>query len=144
MAPGALAATEETFGPTLAVIKVADTEEAVAHINAGRYGLGSAVFSRDRGEAIARRLRVGMTSINHALVFSMNPAVPFGGRGDSGYGRKQGEEGLREFAYAHSFTAKTGPARFSASTFGRPAGAMAGALAGVRNRILAESGERTD
>lgn len=125
VAPDALAATEETFGPTLAVIKVADADEAVAHINAGRYGLGSAVFSRDRGEAIARRLRVGMTSINDALVFSMNPAVPFGGRGDSGYGRKQGEEGLREFAYAHSFTAKTGPARFSASTFGRPQGAMA-------------------
>ncbi|MEU4488536.1 aldehyde dehydrogenase family protein [Streptomyces purpurascens] len=144
VAPDALAATEETFGPTLAVIEVADADEAVAHINAGRYGLGSAVFSRDHGEAIARRLRVGMTSINDALVFSMNPAVPFGGRGDSGYGRKQGEEGLREFAYAHSFTAKTGPARFSASTFGRPQGAMAGALAGVRNRILAESGETSD
>jgi succinate-semialdehyde dehydrogenase / glutarate-semialdehyde dehydrogenase len=142
--PDALAATEETFGPTLAVVKVTDTEEAIAHINAGRYGLGSAVFSRDRGEAIARRLRVGMTSINDALVFSMNPAVPFGGRGDSGYGRKQGEEGLREFAYPHSFTAKTGPARFSASTFGRPQGAMAGALAGARNRILAESGEKSD
>ena len=144
VSPDALAVTEETFGPTLAVVKVTDTEEAIAHINGGRYGLGSAVFSRDRGEAIARRLRVGMTSINDALVFSMNPAVPFGGRGDSGYGRKQGEEGLREFAYAHSFTAKTGPAQFSASTFGRPQGAIAGALAGVRNRILAESGEKSD
>lgn len=143
-APDALAATEETFGPTPAVIKVADADEAVAHINAGRYGLGSAVCSRDCGEAIARRLRVRMTSINDALVFSMNPAVPFGGRGDSGYGRKQGEERLREFAYAHSFTAKTGPARFSASTFGRPAGAVAGALAGARDRILAESDEKSD
>ncbi|MFI1034520.1 aldehyde dehydrogenase family protein [Streptomyces sp. NPDC020951] len=140
VSPDALAATEETFGPTLAVIKVADTDEAIARINSGRYGLGSAVFSRDRGEAIARRLRVGMTSINDALVFSINPAVPFGGRGDSGYGRKQGEEGLREFAYPHSFTAKTGPAQFSATTFGRPAGAMAGALAGVRDRILAAGG----
>ncbi|MEV0219820.1 aldehyde dehydrogenase family protein [Streptomyces sp. NPDC050704] len=144
VSPDALAVTEETFGPTLAVVKVTDTEEAVAHINSGRYGLGSAVFSRGRGEDIARRLRVGMTSINDALVFSINPAVPFGGRGDSGYGRKQGEEGLREFAYPHSFTAKTGPAQFSATTFGRPAGAMAGALAGVRNGILAESGEQTD
>jgi hypothetical protein len=66
-----------------------------------------------------------LTSINDALVFSINPAVPFGGRGDSGYGRKQGEEGLREFAYPHSFTVKTGPAQFSATTFGRPRGAMA-------------------
>ncbi|MBE8473855.1 aldehyde dehydrogenase family protein [Streptomyces justiciae] len=136
-----LAVTDETFGPTLAVVKVADTDEAVAHINAGRYGLGSAVFSRERGEAIARRLRVGMTSINDVLVFSMNPAVPFGGRSDSGYGRKQGEEGLREFAYPHSFTAKTGPAQFPVTTFGRPAGALAGALAAVRDRILAEDGQ---
>ncbi|MER7690370.1 aldehyde dehydrogenase family protein [Streptomyces sp. NPDC097610] len=141
--PDSLAANEETFGPTLAVIKIADTDEAIAYINAGRYGLGSAVFSRNRGEDIARRLRVGMTSINDALVFSMNPAVPFGGRGDSGYGRKQGEEGLREFAYPHSFTAKTGPAQFSASTFGRPAGAMAGALARVRNGFLAEDNKET-
>lgn len=132
----ALAATEETFGPTLAVVKVADTEQAIALINAGPYGLGGAVFSRGRGEAIARRLRVGMTSINDALTFTMNPALPFGGRGDSGYGRKHGDEGLREFAYPHSFSAKTGPARFSASTFDRPAGAAAHALAAARDRLL--------
>ncbi|TDU05950.1 aldehyde dehydrogenase (NAD+) [Streptomyces sp. 846.5] len=143
VSPEALAATEETFGPTLAIIKIADTDEAIAHINAGRYGLGSAVFSRNRGEDIARRLHTGMTSINDALVFSMNPAVPFGGRSDSGYGRKQGEEGLREFAYPHSFTVKTGPAQFSASTFGRPPGALAGALAGIRNAILAEENKQT-
>jgi aldehyde dehydrogenase (NAD+) len=107
-------------------------------INDGPYGLGSAVFSLGNGEAIARRLRVGMTSINDALTFSMNSALPFGGRGDSGYGRKHGEEGLREFAYPHSFSAKTGPARISATTFDRPAGAMAHALAAARDRILTE------
>lgn len=135
--PDALAATEETFGPTLAVVRVADVDEAVAHVNAGPYGLGSAVFSRDHGQAIARRLRTGMTSINDALTFSMNPALPFGGRGDSGFGRKHGEEGLREFAYPHSFSARTGPARVPASTFGRPAGAMQAALAAARERFLA-------
>ena len=119
MSPDALAVTEGTFRPTLAVVKVGE-----------------------RGEAIARRLRVGMTSVNDVLVFSMNPAVPFGGRSDSGYGRKQGEEGLREFAYPHSFTAKTGPAHFPVTTFGRPAGALAGALAAVRDRILAEGEEK--
>jgi aldehyde dehydrogenase (NAD+) len=143
VAPDALAATEETFGPTLAVVKVAGTEEAIAAINASRYGLGSAVFSRDRGEVIARRLQVGMTSINDALVFTMNPALPFGGRGDSGYGRKHGEEGIREFAYPHSFSAKTGPARMSASTFDRPAGATAAALAAVRSRFLAQDDTKT-
>jgi aldehyde dehydrogenase (NAD+) len=140
--PDALAAREETFGPTLAVVKVADTEEAIARINASQYGLGSAVFSRHHGEDIASRLRVGMTSVNDALVFSMNPALPFGGRGDSGYGRKHGEEGLREFSYPHSFSAKTGPAQPSASTFDRPAGAMAGALAAVRDRLVAAGSQQ--
>ncbi|MGW4965624.1 aldehyde dehydrogenase family protein [Nonomuraea sp. NPDC004186] len=60
------------------------------------------------GEDIARRLLVGMTSINDALVFSMNPALPFGGRGDSGYGRKHGGE-LREFAYPHSSSGQDRP-----------------------------------
>ena len=134
----ALASTEETFGPTLAVVKVADAEEAIALINASPYGLGSAVFSANHGEAIAHRLRVGMTSINDALMFSQNVALPFGGRGHSGNGRKHGEEGLREFAYPHSFTEKTGPAQMETSSFDRPMGAMAAALAATRDRILAE------
>jgi aldehyde dehydrogenase (NAD+) len=79
-----------------------------------------------------------MTSINDALVTSLNPALPFGGRGDSGYGRKHGEEGLREFAWAHSFSAKTGPARIPVTTFNTPTGANAAALAAMRDRILAE------
>jgi succinate-semialdehyde dehydrogenase/glutarate-semialdehyde dehydrogenase len=138
VARDALAATEETFGPTLAIVKVADTEEAIALTNASRYGLSSAVFSRNNGEAIARRLRVGMTSINDALMTSQNSALPFGGRGDSGYGRKHGEEGLREFGYPHAMTEKTGPATFSTSTFDRPPGAMAAALAFACDHILAE------
>jgi succinate-semialdehyde dehydrogenase/glutarate-semialdehyde dehydrogenase len=138
VARDALASTEETFGPTLAVVRVADTEEAITLINSGPYGLGSSVFSRNHGEAIARRLRVGMTSINDALMFSQNVALPFGGRGDSGYGRKHGDDGLREFAYPHAFTEKMGPARMSTSSFDRPTGAMAAALAATRDRILAE------
>jgi len=134
----ALAATEETFGPTLAVVKVADTDEAIARTNASPYGLGSSVFSRHHGETIARRLQVGMTSINDALMVSQFAGLPFGGRGDSGHGRKHGDEGLREFAYPHAITDKTGPAPFPTSTFDRPAGAMAAALAATRDRIMAE------
>lgn len=136
--PDATVATEETFGPVLAIVKVADTDEAVARVNASPYGLGSAVFSRDHGEDIARRLRVGMTSVNDALAFSQIPALPFGGRGHSGYGRKHGEQGLLEFAYPHSITAKIGPAAAPTTTFDRPPGAVANALAAVRDRILAE------
>jgi acyl-CoA reductase-like NAD-dependent aldehyde dehydrogenase len=134
----ALAATEETFGPVLSIVRVRDTEEAIARINAGPYGLGSAVFSRERGEEIARRLRVGMTSVNDALAFSMVPGLPFGGRGDSGYGRKHGDEGLREFAYQHAITTRSGTAPATATTFDRPPGATASALAAIRDRLLAE------
>ncbi len=134
----ALVATDETFGPVLAIIRVADTDEAVARINDGPYGLGSAVFSTGHGEDIARRLRVGMTSVNDALAFSQISALPFGGRGDSGYGRKHGEQGLLEFAFPHSITAKNGDAATSTTTFDRPPSAMAHALAAVCNRILGE------
>ncbi|WP_051798785.1 aldehyde dehydrogenase family protein [Catenuloplanes japonicus] len=133
--PDALAAVEETFGPVLSIVRVRDADEAIDRINAGRYGLGSAVFSRDHGERIARRLRAGMTSVNDALAFSQIPGLPFGGRGDSGYGRKHGDEGLREFAYPHAISVRTGPAAAPTTAFGRPAGAMAAALAAAREHF---------
>ena len=60
------AVSEETFGPTLTVTRVADLDEAVRLANASRYALGSAVFSKNgkRALAVARALRSGMTSIN--------------------------------------------------------------------------------
>lgn len=132
----ALTATEETFGPTLAIVTVSDVDEAVDRINRGSYGLGSAVFSKSHGAEIASRLRVGMTSVNDALVVSMNPGMPFGGRGDSGHGRKHGEEGLREFAYPHSISVKKAPSAVSMTSFARPQGAVTAALNALRQRIL--------
>ena len=63
---------------------------------------------------------------------SMNPALPFGGCGFSGYGRKHGLEGSRVFAYAHAFSVKTSPARMSPSTFDTHPGALQEALAAVQ------------
>ena len=97
-----LASTDETFGPTFTVTKVRDMDEAVARANASRYALGSSVFAGARGESIARRLRAGMTSVNTMLSYAGIPALPFGGVGDSGFGRIHGEDGLREFTYAHA------------------------------------------
>ena len=94
------AITEETFGPTLTITKVPDMDEAIRRTNATRYGLGATVFSRRRGMELARRIRSGMTSVNSVIAFAGIPALPFGGVGDSGFGRIHGPDGLREFTYA--------------------------------------------
>lgn len=100
----ALAVQEETFGPTLTVSRVRDVDEAVTRANATRYGLAAAVYSKRRGEEIARRIRSGMASVNAVIAFAGVPALPFGGVGDSGFGRIHGADGLREFARAKAIT----------------------------------------
>ncbi|HVW44223.1 MAG TPA: aldehyde dehydrogenase family protein [Amycolatopsis sp.] len=92
------AVQEETFGPTVTIARVRDMDEAVRKANATRYGLGSTVFSQHDGPRIAEGLRVGMTSINAPFSFAGVASLPFGGVGDSGFGRIHGPEGLREFA----------------------------------------------
>ena len=83
------AVTKETFGPTITVRRVASLEEGIRLANASSYGLGSSVFARNRRRAwaAARELRSGMTAINSVLAFEMVPALPFGGVGESGFGR---------------------------------------------------------
>jgi acyl-CoA reductase-like NAD-dependent aldehyde dehydrogenase len=100
------AVSEETFGPTVTVTKVADLDEGVRLANGGRYGLGSAVYSRSRKRALeaARSLRTGMTAINAVIAFAGVPSLPFGGVGESGFGRIHGADGLREFARAKAIT----------------------------------------
>jgi succinate-semialdehyde dehydrogenase / glutarate-semialdehyde dehydrogenase len=88
---------EETFGPTLTVSKVRDADEAIERANASRYGLGASVFAKRRGVEIARKLRTGMAAVNGVVSFAGVAALPFGGVGDSGFGRIHGEDGLREF-----------------------------------------------
>jgi acyl-CoA reductase-like NAD-dependent aldehyde dehydrogenase len=115
------AVTEETFGPTVTVTSVVNLAEAVSFANAGRYGLGSAVFTKDRsaGMAAARSLRTGMTSVNSVLGFAIVPALPFGGVGESGFGRIHGADGLREFARAKSITRQRMRPLLNLTSFGR-------------------------
>jgi acyl-CoA reductase-like NAD-dependent aldehyde dehydrogenase len=96
------AIAEETFGPTVTIRPVSGVDEAVRLANASTFGLGSAVWSRKHGLEIARRLRVGATSVNSVLGFAAISALPFGGVGDSGIGRIHGAPGLLEFSRAHS------------------------------------------
>lgn len=89
---------EESFGPLLPVVSVADEEEAIARANALGYGLCASVWtrSRRRGERIARRLRAGGVSINDVLSHYGVPGLPMGGQGESGFGRRRGVEALDE------------------------------------------------
>jgi acyl-CoA reductase-like NAD-dependent aldehyde dehydrogenase len=115
------AVTEETFGPTVTVTSVVNLAEAVSFANAGRYGLGSAVFARDRSAAMtaARGLRSGMTSVNSVLGFAIVPALPFGGVGESGFGRIHGADGLREFSRPKAITRQRMRPLINLTSFGR-------------------------
>ena len=113
------AVREETFGPTLTITKVADAEEAVQKANAVPYGLGGAVFGKANAVRIARRLHAGMVAVNSTLAFVGMGSLPFGGVGDSGFGRIHGEDGLREFARAKAFTVRRAPSLLPAMTFER-------------------------
>ena len=114
-----LAVTEETFGPTVVVNRVGCMDEAVELANAGKYGLGGAVFSGRQGPDIARRLRSGMTSINSVIAFAGVPSLPFGGVGDSGFGRIHGADGLKEFTYAKAVTRQRMKPVLNLTTFER-------------------------
>jgi acyl-CoA reductase-like NAD-dependent aldehyde dehydrogenase len=100
------AVQEETFGPVLVVNTVDSVDDAIARANALPFGLGSSVFSKAHGREIAARLRAGGTTINSVLTFVGIPSLPFGGVGDSGFGRFHGEDGLREFARPKATTSK--------------------------------------
>jgi acyl-CoA reductase-like NAD-dependent aldehyde dehydrogenase len=120
----AAAQVEETFGPTLTVTRVRDGAEGVERANAGRLALGGAVYSRSGGMALARRMRSGMTSINGALTFAGMPGLPFGGVGDSGFGRIHGADGLREFARPKAITRRRLPSPLPAASFRRSPAAV--------------------
>ena len=95
------AVTEETFGPTMTVTPVADLAEGVRLANAGRYGLGGSVFSKNKKAAMraARSLRTGMTSINSALTVAQRARrCRSAASGESGFGRIHGADGLTEFS----------------------------------------------
>ncbi len=115
------AVTEETFGPTVTVTKVADLDEGVRLANGGRYGLGSAVYAKSRKRALdaARSLRTGMTAINSVIAFAGVPSLPFGGVADSGFGRIHGADGLREFARAKAITRQRMKPLVNMTTFAR-------------------------
>ncbi len=96
--PSHLVAREEIFGPVLAVMSFRTPEEAVRRANSTPYGLAAGIWT-DKGSKIfdiAQRLEAGVVWCNTYNQF--DPASPFGGVKESGFGREGGLQGLRAYA----------------------------------------------
>lgn len=105
---------EESFGPIVAMIRVAGGDDAlVASANDTEYGLSAAVFCRDgaRGMALAQRIRSGICHINGPTVHD-EPQMPFGGVKASGTGRFGGQAGIAEFTDLRWVTLQSGPRHY--------------------------------
>lgn len=115
------AVQEETFGPTLTVTTVESLDEAVKLANDTPFGLAGAVFSREHADEVVSRLETSQISVNSVLGFAGMAAMPLGGRGESGFGRIHGPEGLREFTRTRAVATQRFPAPINLLTFGRKA-----------------------
>jgi acyl-CoA reductase-like NAD-dependent aldehyde dehydrogenase len=104
---------DESFGPVVGIIRVADENEAVRVANDSEYGLAAAVFTRDaaRGLRVARRIRSGICHVNGPTVHD-EPQMPFGGVGASGYGRFGGKAGIDFFTELRWITIAGAPGEY--------------------------------
>jgi acyl-CoA reductase-like NAD-dependent aldehyde dehydrogenase len=105
--------TDEIFGPVCTVLTVSGEDEAVAVANDSPYGLTAGVLTRDltRGLGVARRLRTGIAHVNDQSVDD-DPTAPFGGVGESGYGRFGGRSGIEAFTDQRWITLQQRPKQF--------------------------------
>ncbi|MEV0362463.1 aldehyde dehydrogenase family protein [Nocardia fusca] len=90
---------EETFGPVLPIVRVADAEEAIRFANDTEFGLSATIFATDdrQAERIAARLEVGAVNINDFLINMTCVDAPQGGWKTSGIGARGAEYGLLKF-----------------------------------------------
>ncbi len=106
--------TEETFGPTLPVMKVADADEAVRLANDSPYGLQASVWTKDlaKGERLARRIEAGVCCVNDAQINYVALELPMGGWKESGLGSRHGADGIRKYTRKQSIlVTRFGPNR---------------------------------
>jgi delta 1-pyrroline-5-carboxylate dehydrogenase len=90
---------EETFGPTLPIMRVENEDEAIRLANDSQFGLDSSVFAGDhrRGERVARRLESGAAIVNDTLVNYFAMEIPIGGMKQSGLGSRHGRTGVQKY-----------------------------------------------
>ena len=95
---------EETFGPTLPIMRIADAEEGVRLANDSSYGLQASVWTADveRGEQLARRIEAGVVCVNDAQVNYLALNLPMGGWKASGLGARHGAGGIRKYTKVQS------------------------------------------
>jgi acyl-CoA reductase-like NAD-dependent aldehyde dehydrogenase len=96
--------TEETFGPTVAIMRVSDADEAVRLANDSPYGLAASVFGKDvaRAEQVARRIEAGAACVNDAQLNYFALELPMGGWKESGMGSRHGAPGIRKYCRQQS------------------------------------------
>jgi aldehyde dehydrogenase (NAD+) len=101
-APGDRVNKEEVFGPFVSVTRFSSDEEALAIANDTAYGLGAGLWTRDlqRAHRFAKGIHAGMIWIN--CYKRAHPGSPFGGFGESGYGREMGFEAMRDYTQPKS------------------------------------------
>jgi acyl-CoA reductase-like NAD-dependent aldehyde dehydrogenase len=95
---------DETFGPTLPIMKVADVEQGISLANDSQLGLQASVWTRDvqRGEHLARRIQAGVVCVNDAQMNYSALNLPMGGWKASGLGTRHGANGIRKYTKVQS------------------------------------------
>ncbi len=95
---------DETFGPTIPIMKISDPEEGVRLANDSEYGLQASVWTKDvrRGEELARQIHAGVVCVNDAQVNYTALNLPMGGWKESGLGTRHGANGIRKYTKIQS------------------------------------------